>query len=125
MSDLAQPWGSDLSWSLSGDLATVSGTEWSQQRIIRRLLTAPGSYIWHPDYGAGLPEKIGTLATNVAIEAVVRSQMLMEDAVSQSPPPTVTVSRPQLSMVQIDIGYTDAQTQTPVLLPSLTFSARS
>jgi hypothetical protein len=124
MSDLAQPWGSDLAWSPTGDLATVRGTTWGQQRVIRRLLTAPGSYIWHPDYGAGLPEKIGSLATNVAIEAVVRSQMLMEAAVSQNPPPTVAVTRPALGVVQIDIGYTDAATGEPTLLPSLTFSAR-
>ena len=116
MSDLAQSWGSDLSYAPTGDLAIVSGLNWGQQRVIRRLLTAPGTYIWHPNYGAGLPQKIGSVATDIAIEAIVLSQMLLEDAVSQTPPPTVAVSRPALGVVQIDIGYTDAHTGSPTML---------
>jgi hypothetical protein len=118
MPDLALPWQDDLAWSLTGDLATVGGTVWGQQRVIRRLLTAPGAYIWHPTYGAGLPEKIGSLATDAEITAIVLAQMLMEDAVAQSPPPSVKVTRPQfgVGVVQIDIGYTDATTAAPVAL---------
>jgi hypothetical protein len=52
------------------------------------------------------------------ITAIVLAQMLMEDAVAQSPPPSVKVTRPQfgVGVVQIDIGYTDATTAAPVAL---------
>ena len=56
MSDISHQWGSDLSIGPTGDFALVSGAILGQQRVLRRLLTNPGDYIWHPDYGAGLAE---------------------------------------------------------------------
>ena len=58
-SDLAHWFGQDLNVAASGDLLTVDGTAKGQQRVLRRLLTNPGDYIWEPTYGAGLASKIG------------------------------------------------------------------
>ena len=116
MADLSHIWSGDLTLAAAGDMLLAAGSEAGRQRVLRRLLTTPGEYIWQPDYGAGLPGKIGALSTNAEIEAIVRTQMLLEQAVSQDPPPTVTVTRPSLGVVAISIQYQDAQTGNPVLL---------
>jgi hypothetical protein len=79
----------DLQLGSDGDLQTVDSVEESQQRILRRLLTNPGDYIWHPNYGAGLPAQIGQVTDNVAIESLITTQMYLEASVVQNPAPQV------------------------------------
>lgn len=118
MSDIAHQWGSDLSIGPTGDLATVGGPLLGQQRILRRLLTNPGDYIWQLDYGAGLARFIGQPATVLQIQAAVRSQIFKEAAVAQSPEPVITVDAAPAGAngtVYVYIQYVDApsgQTQT-------------
>ena len=47
----------------AGDLAPAAGTLRGQQRVLRRLLTNPGDYIWQPGYGAGLGQFVGKPAS--------------------------------------------------------------
>ena len=54
MPDINHLWGNDLAFSATGDLATADVPTLTQQRVLRRLLTNPGDYIWELDYGAGL-----------------------------------------------------------------------
>ena len=54
--------------SASGDLLT---TDDPTNRILRRLLTNPGDYLWHPDYGAGLPSRIGTVVNEAELTALI------------------------------------------------------
>ena len=115
MADSFTIWQTDLSYGPTSDLLLASGSEAGRQRVLRRLLTNPGDYFAHPDYGAGLPAKVGTLVVAAEIEAVVRSQMLLERAVAQDPPPTVTV-QVILNGVAVTVGYNDAVTAEPVLL---------
>lgn len=118
MADIAHQWGQDLSISPTGDLGTVDGALLGQQRILRRLLTNPGDYIWQLDYGAGLARFIGQPASVLQIQAVIRSQIFKEPAVAQSPEPTITVDASSASAnaaVYVSIQYVDApsgQTQT-------------
>ena len=49
LADLNHYIGGDLSASNTGDLSSAPGLLRSQQRILRRLLTNPGDYIFHPD----------------------------------------------------------------------------
>lgn len=113
MTDVWHNWGGDLAWSSTGDLLPASGPEAGKQRVLRRLLTAEGEYIWNQDYGAGLPGRVGSTDGPEQIEAVTRRQMLMEDAVSQNPMPVVTVSG-QYGTVVVGITYQDAEAAQPV-----------
>lgn len=119
MADISHQWGSDLMVGPTGDLATSDGAQLGQQRLLRRLLTNAGEYIWHPDYGAGLGQFIGQPGDTFRIRAVVRAQMLKEAAVARSPEPVIDV---QLSpagaagTVYVHIRYVDAPSgQTQIL----------
>jgi hypothetical protein len=113
--DLYHYWGEDLTVGPTGDLLPVDGTTLGQQRVLRRLLTPPSSYVWHPTYGAGLPSYIGTTASVPAIESLIRSQIALEAAVASTPAPVITVT-PIPSGVFVRIQYVDADTGTQVNL---------
>lgn len=127
MSDLYHYFGSDLSLSPTGDLLPVDGSTQGSQRVLRRLLTnpaqkdasgnvtAPGDYIFHPDYGAGLPRMVGDAVNIAKIKGVIRGQILLEASVARNPDPVITVSEIQ-GGVSVYIHYNDAQTGKPVAL---------
>ena len=123
MSDIFHQWGSDIGVGATGDLSAAIGACFGQQRILRRLLTNPGDYIWQPAYGAGLAGFIGKPVNALQISALIRSQIFKESTVARIPEPTieVTVSPGGASGdVYVYICYVDAQSgQTQVL----TFSA--
>jgi hypothetical protein len=104
--------GTDLKNNARGDLLTVVGSEETIQRILRRLLTNPGDYEWHPTYGAGLLRYIGQPLSDALYDqmtADTRSQMYQESAVSQNPPPQITFIADVFSLY-CKIAYTDAVT---------------
>jgi hypothetical protein len=107
MSEAWHQFGSDLLPSANGDLLTVDSVLESQQRVIRRLMTNAGDYIWQPTYGAGLPAKIGDPFDVATIESIVQSQMYLEDSVVRTPPPDVEVASFPNGMY-VDISYTEA-----------------
>lgn len=121
MPDISHTIGNDLALSATGDIALSDGTQLGQERVLRRLLTLPGSYIWHLNYGAGLPAFVGQIADKLRIAAVARSQMYREAVVSRSPPPVINVDVKPTGVVTLDIKYIDAQTISPV---ALNFSLR-
>lgn len=110
MSDLAHYFGSDLSINANGDLATADGLLETRMRIIRRLCTNAGGYIWQLPYGAGLPAMIGDPVSASRIQGIVSEQMQMEAGVDQTQPVTVSGTTDNLGSVAITIGYTDATT---------------
>ena len=116
MPDVSQLWGSDLSLSPTGDLALASGSMLGQQRVLRRLLTNPGEYIWQPSYGAGLAQFIGGPANALQIRAVIRSQIFKESTVARTPEPVIdVVPSSGDGGVYVHIRYVDSgsgQTQT-------------
>jgi hypothetical protein len=119
MPDIEQMWGADLTLTPSGDIALVDGDDLTRERLLRRLLTAVRSYIFHTTYGAGVPERIGdTLDTNL-IMGVVSEQVRKEATVATSPAPKITVQA-ILNGVQVSIKYTSAITGQQV---ALTFDA--
>ncbi|QBJ80505.1 phage tail protein [Aquitalea sp. USM4] len=115
MNDLNHYVGDDLSLSPTGSLSTASGILRGKQRILRRLLTNPGEYIYHPDYGAGLGQYVGALMNLAQIKALIVGQMALEECVSQSPKPTVLVSADG-GTLSVSISYTDAPSGEPVTL---------
>jgi hypothetical protein len=116
MPDLQHTFGADLTVSATGDLALSDGTQLGQERVLRRLLTAPGNYIWQLAYGAGLPGFIGTPAQSDRISAVAKAQMYRESVVLRNPAPVVSVDVEPTGVVTLDIKYADATTQQTTTL---------
>ncbi len=123
MPDISHQWGADLLIGPTGDLATASGVELGQQRVLRRLLTNVNDYIWQLTYGAGLARFIGQPGSAVRIRALIRSQIFKETAVARTPEPIIDVriapgNAP--GTVYVHIRYVDAPTgQTQALSFSL------
>jgi hypothetical protein len=86
-------WGGDISVSPTGDISTVLIQNELQQRIIRRLLTNAGDYIWHLDYGAGLGCYVGEPYSPNNIEANILAQLQHETLIEANPPPTVAIDQ--------------------------------
>lgn len=115
MADCAHWVGSDLSVDQTGDLATVDGPEYGTQRLLRRFITVAGVYIWELSYGAGLPLYVGRKENDSAIKAIIMSQAFLEDCVSRSPAPTVSLL-PILNGVNVTFSYIDAYTGKEISL---------
>lgn len=113
--DIDHEFGGDVGLSATGDLATVSGSVRSAQRVYRRLLTNPGDYLWHLEYGAGLPRKVGTLIDVAEISALIRTQMALEPSVAQTPPPVIAVV-PIANGVAVQISYVALPDKQPTAL---------
>lgn len=116
MADLYHQMGSDLAVDATGDLLTADGALMDQQRILRRLLTPLASYLWHLDYGGSLPSFVGNPVNAQRIAAVIRAQVLMEDAVAKVPVPNVAVTAQSDGTVMATIRYADAQTNETMIL---------
>src|SRR5277367_3642120 len=115
MPDLSHVFGGDVQVSANGDLLTASSLSLSQQRILRRLMTNPGDYIWHPKYGAGLPAMIGQPINAATVQSIVTGQMYLERSVVQVPPPVVNVASFPNGMF-VEIQYTEADSGQPQTL---------
>ena len=116
MADLYHQIGDDLAVDATGDLLAADGALMTQQRLLRRLLTPLASYLWHLDYGGALPSFIGHPANARRIEAVIRTQVLLEDGVAKLPVPSVGVTVQGDGTVIASIRYTDAQTNETMIL---------
>jgi hypothetical protein len=117
MADLETWFGSDIAAGPNGDLLQIDGLDRSRQRILRRLLTNsnsdgfPSDYLFHPTYGAGCPRRVGETLDVNAVNAAIRSQIMSEASVAQTPLPVITVT-PILNGVYVSIVYTDLETGT-------------
>lgn len=121
MPDVAHTFGSDLTLGPGGDIATSDGSQLGQERVLRRLLTNPSDYIWHLEYGAGLPSFIGQPTNKPRIAAITRAQMFLESVVARNPAPLITVDARSTGVVTETIVYADAPTgQQQVLTFNLT-----
>jgi hypothetical protein len=116
MFDIFHEWGSDLAVGSGGDLALVTASQTTSQRVRRRLLTNPGDYLWNLDYGGGLALFVGTPAPSSKIEAVVRTQLALEPAVAATPAPQVSARLVDAAngYVVANITYVDQLSSRPV-----------
>ena len=120
LTELAHWWGSDLQLSPTGDLAVVgvgsSGqVTKSNQRVLRRLMTNAGQYLFSPDYGAGVPRQVGQDIEIAKVRALISGQMQLEQSVEQSPPPVVVVA-PMSNGLDVSATYTVAPEAIPAVL---------
>jgi hypothetical protein len=127
--DLFHFFGGDLVVSATGDLLLADQPTTGQQRVYRRLLTNPalkdvsgntiasGDYVSHPDYGAGLPRKVGDPGDLPGMTAIIQQQMLKEDAIARSPAPQVNLTTfSNGNGISAYIKYVDANTQKPIIV---------
>lgn len=108
-------WCGDLSVGPSGDIAVASIESNAQQRVIRRLLTNAGDYIWHTDYGAGLGSYVGRTYSPSSIEATILNQLQLEPVVDSIPVPTVQINQSiagSFSSISVTVQYQIAGTPT-------------
>nr|WP_294915960.1 phage tail protein [uncultured Neokomagataea sp.] len=98
--------GRDLQVSGTG-LSFVSGVEATKQRILRRLLTNAGGYIWHADYGAGLPQMVGDVIDDGVISASIRQSLQEDDGVDSSRPIEVRIDHFHDGTIRCLITYFD------------------
>lgn len=117
MTDFALEWNDDFQIDSTGDIATVDGDDETRQRLERRLFTAVSGYVWHPTYGAGLPQKVGSVLSVSDIFSVVNSQINLETSVAPIPAPIMSVNMQQGGLCVISIQYFDA-----VLARTVSFS---
>jgi hypothetical protein len=110
MADLQHLIGSDLSITANGNIVMSYDEAEGQERVLRRLLSNPGSYYWHPNYGAGLARFLGKPLITARIKSTIQTQMRLEQAVLQNPSPSVTVSTYNGDTVMANILYVDATT---------------
>lgn len=127
MQDVYLYFGDDLNVSSTGDLLLADGTTTGEQRVYRRLLTNPelvnsngqttaaGDYVFHPDYGAGLPRKVGQPADIPGTQSLIKTQISKEAAVATSPAPQITVALDQNLMSTV-VRYNDAQSKQTVVV---------
>ncbi len=115
MSDIDHTFSGDLSPSAAGDLLASDGLLMANQRILRRLLTNPGDYVWNPEYGAGLPARIGSTLDTGELTGLIRTQMELEAAVSHDPEPEITLT-PIANGAKVQIRYTLKATGQPAAL---------
>lgn len=109
--DIYHQWGADLITGPTGDLALATDAQRGQQRVLRRLLTSPGDYLWHPEYGAGLARFIGRPGNAGQVRAVIRGQIFKEAAVARTPEPVIDVEfspAGAVGTVFVQIRYVDA-----------------
>jgi len=116
MTDIWHQFGGDLAVGPTGDIAIASGPTATQQRLLRRLLTNTGDYIWQMAYGAGLGGLVGQPSAALRIHGIIRGQIFSEAAVARSPEPAIDVSGNQTGVVSVQIRYADADTGTTELL---------
>lgn len=114
--DIDHYYSGDVNPSATGDLATVDALTESAQKVIRRVLTNPGDYIQHPDYGAGAPQHVGGPNSKLGgLQSKILSQLLQEPSVAVSPTPQVTL-RGDKETVYITIKYVETSTNTMQVL---------
>jgi len=114
--DIDHQFGSDLVVGATGDLRLVADASYTQQRVLKRLLTNQGAYLWHLGYGGGLPQFVGQPARDDQIRAVIRGQIFKEATVARTPEPQIDVSTDRQGGVYVDLRYTDVDTgQTQIL----------
>lgn len=116
MADISLEWQDDFAPDATGDLLVIDGDNEVRQRLERRLFTHVQGYVWHPEYGAGLPQKIGLALSVEQIKAVCQSQLALEESVAPNPPAKLGVSADpnNAGQVNISIQYYDAGTGVSV-----------
>lgn len=110
MSALSHVVGGDLLLDATGSLAVVTGPDETTQRLIRRLCTPQGGYIWQPDFGCGLPQMVGTPMDETYARGLILQQLALDSGVDHTQPVSVVFTSPNVGTYVCTIGYVAAIT---------------
>jgi hypothetical protein len=102
-----------------GDILQSESEKLTQQSIIRRLLTNPGTYFWHPEYGAGIGRFVGESLSSDNfdyIKNIINSNILLEENVAQTPSPQISFIAISPDILQCTIVYYSIPSQTPATI---------
>lgn len=102
-------YGSDWQLSSNNDLLKTYHPEEGSQRLIRRILTVPGQYVWHPDYGVGAGQYIGNGLSDRdlnRLKALIIAQIYQESFVGRTPPAEINLTRQDRGLLCV-IKYYD------------------
>jgi hypothetical protein len=116
--DVYLNWGNDFVLSSTNDLLLADGSNLSDQRIIRRLMTNPLDYIWDAVYGAGLPSYVGQPESTDNLDNIrssITQQIFLENTVSQIPQPEIFMQTIQNGLFA-QINYTLSPSQQAIVL---------
>ncbi|QBQ97906.1 phage tail protein [Paraburkholderia pallida] len=119
MADSFQWFGQDIQFTSRGDDLLATGVTELNQRIVRALLTPPGTYIWHPTYGAGLGRFVGHALSAeefAEIKSLINSVLVTEPDVQKQPPPTFTYQNDATGLLSVTIQYIYAPNGVPQTL---------
>lgn len=86
--------GNDIQLDSTNDLQLVFDTNETNQRIMRRLFTNKGGYIWNSKWGASIPWKIGEPFSQEVYQDIikeVKAAVLEDDDVAKDPPPVIQI----------------------------------
>lgn len=114
MYDISLSWGGDIALDPTGDAAMAASGQRTRQRMLRRLLTAAGGYVWQMTYGAGLGQFVGAAVDPRQVRAIVEAQLRMEASVALDPAPVVKVFKamPAGDTLTLEITYWEADSGT-------------
>lgn len=116
LDDIGHLWSEDIRVGPTGDLARVNSVQRSRERVLRRLMTNPGNYIFHPPYGAGLPARVGENLRDIGeIKGLIRAQMFLEASVARTPPPIIE-ARQISGGLTVQVQYVVLPDKQPVAL---------
>ncbi|WP_438384079.1 phage tail protein [Asaia sp. BMEF1] len=107
MTDLYHYFGEDLQLDEEGALRSVDGALATRQNILRRLCTNPKAYLWHSEYGAGLPARVGTPIREVETQGLITAQLALEASIDHDQPVIVTLTPLAVSTYRCSITYTE------------------
>lgn len=116
--DLYHQYGADLIVGANGDLLPATGDTEVQQRLLRRLFTPNGSYIWNLLFGAGIPGRVGDTLTPSEfgeVVAQIKAAVALEPGIAQVPPPVISLELVGQGLAGT-IQYVDAQTKLPAVI---------
>lgn len=115
MPDLDHTFGGDLVLD-NGTLAIADVPDMVTQRVLRRLCTNPGAYLWDLEYGGGLPGMVGSPVEAANVSAIIMNQMAMEDGVADTPAPQITVTQDGSGFLYATIIYWATSGGDPITL---------
>lgn len=115
MPDLDHTFGGDLVLS-GGTLGVSTSSDLTTQRLLRRLCTNPGAYLWDLEYGAGLPAMVGSPVSAEDVRAVIAAQMLLEAGVADTPSPQIAVTQNDNGFLYATVLYWATSGGDPITL---------